>query len=182
MSDSSISGAPPLADQAKEQAQQAVEQGKQVVQQGKQMAGSLLDQARDQVQTQLGTQKDNAATGLNSVAQALLLSSNHLQEQGQGNPWRTLGDMAAEQITRLSGYLRERDVDDVVDEAQTFARQQPALFLGTALLLGVAGRPLPEKLRSRMAADGQRRENAWLPLPVRLDHARPGYRLGRRPL
>ena len=95
----STTAAPPLAEQAKEQAHQAVEQGKQAVQQGKEMAGGLVDRARDQVKTQIGTQKDNAATGLNDVAQALLLSSNHLQDQGQGGVAH-LADAAAEKITQ----------------------------------------------------------------------------------
>ena len=141
MADTQTNSAPPIADQAKEQVQQVADAGKQVgaqvVGQGKQIAGSLLDRARDQVKTQLGTQKENVTTGLNDVAQALLLSSNHLQEQGQGGVAH-YGDQAAEQITKLSGYLRERDVDTVLDEMQTFARSKPGLTIGGAILLGLA--------------------------------------------
>ena len=167
MSDTSTGGAPPLADQAKEQAHQAVAQGKQVVQQGKEVAGGLLDRAREQVRTQLTTQKDNAATGLNDVAQALLLSSNHLQEQGQGTVAH-YGDQVAEQVTRLSGYLRERDVDDVLDEVQDFARQQPALFLGGAVLLGViAARFLKSTSPSGGGRGGDAAvNNPLLPVPI----------------
>lgn len=141
MADTQTSPAPPIADQAKEQVQQVAEAGKQagvqVVEQGKQMAGSLLDRAREQVKTQLGTQKENLTTGLNDVAQALLLSSNHLQDQGQGGVAH-YGDQAAEQITKLSGYLREHGVDEVLGEMQTFARRKPGLTIGAAVLLGLA--------------------------------------------
>ena len=162
MSDTSTSGAPPLANQAKEQAHQAVETGKQVVQQGKEMAGGLIDRTRDQVKTQIGTQKDNAATGLNDVAQALLLSSNHLQEQGQGGVAHYT-DAAAEKITQLSGYLRERDVDEVLEEVQNFARQQPALFLGTGRPAGGRRGPLPEEFQS--GRHGGRHERVKRPAP-----------------
>ncbi|MBV9851319.1 MAG: hypothetical protein JO250_16740 [Armatimonadetes bacterium] len=165
MSDNSTSPAPPLAEQAKEQAHQAVEQGKQAVQQGKEMAGGLLDRAREQVKSQLGTQKDNAAAGLSDVAQALLLSSNHLQGQGQGAVAQ-LGDKAAEQITRLSGYLRERDVDDVVDEVQNFARQQPALFLGSAVLLGLVAARFLKSTGVGGASATTSSSDALLPVPV----------------
>lgn len=139
--DTQTSPAPPITDQAKEQLHNVAEAGKQagaqVVEQGKQMAGSLLDRTRDQIKAQIGTQKENISTGLNDVAQALLLSSNHLQEQGQGGVAH-YGDQAAEQITKLAGHLRERDVDEVLDEVQTFARQKPGLFVGGAVLLGLA--------------------------------------------
>lgn len=172
MSDNPTSAAPPIADQVKEQAHQAMDQGKQAVQQGKEMAGGLLDRAREQVKTQLGTQKDNATTGLNDVAQALLLSSNHLQEQGQGGVAH-YADTAAEKITSLSGYLRQREVDDVLNEVQNFARQKPALFLGSTILLGlVVGRFLKSSSPDAGAAAGvaaasaKSGANPLLPVPV----------------
>ncbi len=172
MSDNSTSAAPPIADQVKEQAHQAVDQGKQAVQQGKELAGGLLDRTRDLVKTQLSTQKDNAAAGLNDVAQALLLSSNHLQEQGQGGVAH-YADAAAEKITGLSGYLRQREVDDVLGEVQNFARQKPALFLGSTILLGlVAGRFLKSSSpdvavgATGSASAPQGAKDPLLPVPV----------------
>ncbi len=153
--DNQTTPAPPIADQAKEQLHNVAEAGKQAgtqaVEQGKQMAGSLLDNARDAVKTQIGTQKSNLTAGLNDVAQALLLSSNHLQEQGQGGVAH-YGDQAAEKITQLSGYLRERDVDQVLDEVQTYARQKPGLFIGGSILLGLVAARF---LKSGAAVAGQ---------------------------
>ncbi len=169
MADNSTSDAPPLVEQAKQQAHQAAEQGKQAVQQGKEMAGGLMDRARETVKTQIGTQKNNAATGLNDVAQALLLSSNHLQEQGQGGVAH-YADAAAEKITSLSGYLRESDVEEVLDQVQSFARQQPALFLGGAVLLGVvAARFLKSSSPDGGTGGGAgaaNGSNSLLPVPV----------------
>lgn len=172
MSDNSTSSAPPIADQVKEQAHQAIDQGKQAVQQGKEMAGGLLDRTRELVKTQLGTQKDNAAAGLNDVAQALLLSSNHLQEQGQGGVAH-YADTAAEKITSLSGYLRQREVDDVLSEVQDFARQKPALFLGGTILLGLAAGRFLKSSSPDVAAGAtggtsvpQGAPNPLLPVPV----------------
>lgn len=172
MSDNSTSSAPPIADQVKEQAHQAIDQGKQAVQQGKEMAGGLLDRTRELVKTQLGTQKDNAVAGLNDVAQALLLSSNHLQEQGQGGVAH-YADTAAEKITSLSGYLRQREVEDVLSEVQDFARQKPALFLGGTILLGLAAGRFLKSSSPDVAAGAtggtsvpQGAPNPLLPVPV----------------
>jgi len=177
MSDTAAGAAPPIADQVKEQAHQAVEQGKQAVQQGKEMAGGLLDRTRDLVKTQLGTQKDNAAAGLNDVAQALLLSSNHLQEQGQGGVAQYT-DTAAAKITDFSGYLRQHQVDEVLDEVQSFARQKPALFLGGTILLGLAaGRFLKSSSPDNASAAGvaaasaKSGANPLLPVPARASDA-----------
>jgi len=46
-------------------------------------------------------------------------------------------DQAAEQIDRFSTYLRETDVDEMLADAQRFARRQPALFLGGAFAVGL---------------------------------------------
>jgi hypothetical protein len=46
-------------------------------------------------------------------------------------------NQAADQIERFSHYLQERDVDQLLGEAQRFARRQPTLFLGGAFALGL---------------------------------------------
>jgi hypothetical protein len=50
-----------------------------------------------------------------------------------------VAEQAAERVERVSGYLREKDIDQLVREAEDFARRQPALFLGGAFALGVLG-------------------------------------------
>jgi len=45
-------------------------------------------------------------------------------------------DQASDQVERFSGYLRETDVDEIIDEVRGVARRRPALFLGAAAALG----------------------------------------------
>ena len=45
---------------------------------------------------------------------------------------------AAEQIDSMAGIVRDRNLKELVGEAQDFARRQPALFFGGAMLLGFA--------------------------------------------
>jgi len=46
-------------------------------------------------------------------------------------------DQAAGQIERFAGYLENRSVDELMYDAERFARRQPAMFLGGAFVLGV---------------------------------------------
>jgi hypothetical protein len=61
-----------------------------------------------------------------------------LREQDQ-DPIGQYADRAAEQVERFSGFLRERDADQLIGEAENLARRQPAVFLGGAFALGVLG-------------------------------------------
>jgi len=45
-------------------------------------------------------------------------------------------ERAADQIEQISDYLRDRNVEDFIDDAQDMARRQPALFVGGAFALG----------------------------------------------
>jgi ElaB/YqjD/DUF883 family membrane-anchored ribosome-binding protein len=118
----------PLIEQAKEQTQQ-------VVQQAGQKAGQVMDQARDQVKSQLTGQKDRATDGLGTIAEALRRTGDQLRTQDQAMVGR-YAEQAAEAVEGFSEYLREKDVDDLVREVESFARRQPAVFLGSAFALG----------------------------------------------
>lgn len=117
-----------MTDQVRSQAQN-------VGQQAREKAGQMMGQVGDQIKSQLTTQKDNAAGGLGSVAQALRTTGEQLREQDQA-PVSRYAEAAADMVDGVSGYLRERDVDDMLGEVERFAREQPALFLGSAFVLG----------------------------------------------
>ncbi|HYF65776.1 MAG TPA: hypothetical protein VD886_23305, partial [Herpetosiphonaceae bacterium] len=109
-----------------------------VTQQAGEKVGLLADQARQTVTSQVATQKDKASEALSSVAQALRQTGDQLRSNDQGAIGQYAGQ-AADQIERLSGFLRDRDVNDIMVEAERFARRQPALFLGGAFVLGLIG-------------------------------------------
>ena len=43
----------------------------------------------------------------------------------------------ADHVERVSGYLEERDVNQLLEDAENFARRQPELFIGGALIAGL---------------------------------------------
>jgi hypothetical protein len=118
----------PLMEQAKQQTQQ-------VLQQTQQKAGQVVEQARTQVMDQLSSQKERAAGSLESVAQALRQTGQQLREQNQGAV-AGFAEGAADTVERFTGYLNQRNVDQMISEVENFARRQPVLFLGGAFALG----------------------------------------------
>ena len=118
--------------------QLAKQQTQQVAQQTQQKAGQLADQTRQQVKSRLATQKDQAAERLSPIKTALQETGQQLRKQDQGSVAQYT-DKAADQVERFSGYLRESDVDEIMDEVRNFARSRPALFLGGAAALGFFG-------------------------------------------
>ncbi len=117
-----------LGDQVKQQGQQAVQQGQQI-------AGSVVGKAADQVKGQLSTQKDNLAGSVESVAKVLQQASGTLKDQGQP-AFAEYGDKAAAQVTKVSDYLKQKDLTEIVSDVSDFGRSNPAVFLGIAVTLG----------------------------------------------
>jgi ElaB/YqjD/DUF883 family membrane-anchored ribosome-binding protein len=98
----------------------------------------LVGRARERATAQLTTQKDKATDTLGSVARAVRQSTQQLRNQQQD----TLAgyvEQAADQIDRLSQRLRDKDVGELLEDAQRFARRQPALFIGSAFAVGLVG-------------------------------------------
>ena len=120
------------SQQASEQAKQ---QGQQLAQRARQQAGQLANRGSEQVKSQLGSQKHQASQRLVPVQSALRETAHQLRSQGQG-PIAQYADRASDQVERFSGYLRETDVDQIIDEVRGVARRRPALFLGAAATLG----------------------------------------------
>lgn len=118
--------------------EQAKQQGQHLAQQARRQASELANRGSDQVKGQLETQKHQAAQRITPVQMALRETAQQLRKQGQG-PVAGYADSASDQVERFSGYLRETDVDEMVDEVRGFARRRPALFLGSAALLGFVG-------------------------------------------
>jgi hypothetical protein len=100
--------------------------------------GGMMNRVRERATAQLSTQKDRATDGLGSVAQAVRQSTQHLRDNRHESIAQYV-DKAADQIERLSTQLRNRDVNDLVNDVQRFARRQPALFVGSAFAIGVIG-------------------------------------------
>ena len=138
------------ASQATEQAKQ---QTQQLAQQARQQANQLANRGSEQVKSELSNQKHQVAQRMTPIQTALQETGQQLRNQGQGSVAQ-YADRAAEQVERFSGYLRENDVDQLLEEARNFARSRPALFLGGAAALGFLGTRFL-KSSSEEAASGE---------------------------
>jgi len=123
-----------------------------VADEAQQRVGQAVDQVRQQGMSQIASQKDVLAGTVGSVAHALHETSRQLKQGNEAQVGEYV-DRVAEQVDHLSNHLRGRDVDELISDAESFARRQPALFLGGAFLIGlVASRFLksshPDQQRS----------------------------------
>jgi len=119
-----------VTDQVKDTAKHTLEQGQQA-------AGQAIDKAKDTVKSQLSTQKEKAVSTLGNFTDALHQTGDQLRQSGQG-VFGGYADSLGDQIDRAVSYLRENDIDDLTAQVESFARRQPALFIGGAFVVGVA--------------------------------------------
>lgn len=102
----------------------------------KETAGQVVEQAGQQVSSRIAVQKDRAAQGLGTMAHALRQTGDQLRDQDQIGMTDYI-NRAASQVERLGDYLRQKEVRELVDDVERYARRQPALFLGGAFLAGL---------------------------------------------
>lgn len=163
--------------QSGEVTQQAKQQGQQLAQQARQQAGDLASRGGEQIKSQLANQKHEASQRLTPIQTALRETAQQLRKQGQA-PVAEYADKTSDQVERLGGYLRETEVDEMVDQARGFARNRPALFLGGAVALGFLGARFLKSSSQEAAGNGE--PIAALPpaegvptTPVRAPYAEP---------
>ena len=115
----------------------------------------LVDKVKDGAVSQLSTQKDRASDGIGSVVQAVRQSTQQLRDQRHDTIAQYV-DQAAAQLERFSNTLKEKNVSDLLDEAQRFARRNPALFVGGAFALGLLSARFFKSSRDQRADVGWR--------------------------
>lgn len=98
----------------------------------------VADTAKDETIDRLSRQKTNASGALDDVSDALHETSRSFRDH-ERDAFARYADSAADQVDQLNAAIRDRTVGEMLDEAQRFARRDPALFLGGAFLVGVLG-------------------------------------------
>ena len=94
-------------------------------------SSGMVDRVKKTAAAQLTTQKTRATDALGSVAAALRESSQPLRDNDQVMLADYAGK-AADQLEQFSTRFRERDLTELMDDVNRFARRQPALFVGAA--------------------------------------------------
>ena len=115
----------------------------------------LMNKVKDGAVSQLNTQKDRATDGIGSVAQAVRQSTQHLRDQ-QHDTIAQYVDQAAAQLERFSTALKEKNVADLLDDAQRFARRNPAMFVGGAFAIGLLSARFFKSSRDRFGDESWR--------------------------
>jgi hypothetical protein len=123
----------------------------QVVDQAK----TSFRQARDSASSSLNESRHQAADRIGGIASAVRSTSEHLRSENQTGA-ANLTDSLAEQVERLSSYLRDRDLRAFRDDIENFARRQPAVAVGVALGLGMLGARFFKSSRRTSGFEGRR--------------------------
>ncbi len=131
----STGGTTGSSTQVAQATEQAKQQSQQLANQARQQASNLASRTSEQAKSQLANQKHNASQRMVPIQSALRESAQQLRNQGQGQ----VGDYAekaADQLERFSTYLRQTEVDEIMEEVRGIARRRPGLFLGSAAAVG----------------------------------------------
>ena len=99
-------------------------------------ASSLAGQVKDKATEALTDQKDALAKQVEALADTVHRSG--AQFEGQQDWIAGAIDRAATELGALARSLRTNDVADIAREVRSFARRQPALFVGASLVAGFA--------------------------------------------
>lgn len=115
----------------------------------------ILDRGRDEARTILGQQQQRAAEGLTGVADALHAAAGRM-EGGEIGFIARYAETAAGQVETWARRVQQRDIDDVLSEAENYARRNPEIFVGGAFLAGFL------VARVAKASSDRRRTREWL--------------------
>jgi hypothetical protein len=96
----------------------------------------LANTAKDRIEAEATQRKSLGADYIGSIAQATSRAASEF-DADVPQAARYIRQ-AAEQIQGVADTVRERDVRELVGEVQDFARRQPTLFFGGAVVLGFA--------------------------------------------
>jgi hypothetical protein len=142
--------------------EQAAQKGHELLEKGKETAGQALDRAKTEVKSKLSDQKERATGSIESATRALESTSQQFRDQNLGVVADYVESFSG-QVRRVGDYLREKDMDELSRDVETFARQNPAVFIGGAFLIGVAVARFLRSSESGSPLDAFSRNQALVP-------------------
>lgn len=109
--------------------------------QAKNTAGQAYGVATQKATEVLEEKKGGLAEGLSGVVETIRQVGDTLRENEGQTPITgkaaEYGDTLAQQIEKVSNYFERNDVRTMVRDVESFARRNPAVFIGTAFALGL---------------------------------------------
>ena len=107
-----------------------------VADQGAEKAATLVGQVKEKAKTAVEGQKAGVADQLETLAGSVKKSGQ--QFRGQQDWIAEAIERGATELSTLATSLRESDLSEILGNVQTFARRQPALFIGATFAAGFA--------------------------------------------
>lgn len=98
-------------------------------------AAELKEQAAEKARGYAEEGKARASAGLESVAKMIGDSATQIDEK-LGAAYGDYARRAADAVAEFSGSLRDKQVDELIDDARGFVRRSPALAIGAAAAAG----------------------------------------------
>ena len=106
----------------------------------KSLANHALGQVKEKTAGVLDEQKENLTSGLKGVADSIRKVGENLRDTDEqnkvGEVTAQYGDAFAQQIEKLTNYVENANLRDLMRDGERFARQQPAIFIGAAFAVG----------------------------------------------
>jgi hypothetical protein len=111
----------------------ASREGQALGETARQQAQAMWSDTRESVRSVVSEKQHATASEIRQFAGALRDAARHIEH---GGPMARMAEQAAEGLERLSGKLGSKDLDGLVHDVESFARSQPAVFLGMAVAAG----------------------------------------------
>lgn len=128
-------------DSANTTVESAKETAKGIYTQAKSTAGQAYGVATQKAAEVLDEKKTGLTDGLSSVADTIRQVGENLRENEDQTPIAgkaaEYGETLAKQIEKVSGYFERNDVRAMVRDVETYARRNPAVFIGAAFAVGL---------------------------------------------
>jgi uncharacterized protein YjbJ (UPF0337 family) len=113
------------------------EQAGQVANDVKQQASQVKDQVTQQAESKIDDQKHKVASQISTLASALNDASSTMRDSSP--QMAHFAESAVDRLNQWSTQLERKDFGELVDGVESFARRNPALFVGGAFALGLLG-------------------------------------------
>ncbi|WP_151633862.1 hypothetical protein [Noviherbaspirillum aerium] len=111
------------------------ESSARIAEQARQYAGDMASRVKETSRTMFDERKETAVGQVDNVANVIRNTASQLHGQGQDQVAQYV-EMLADQLQTLSGRLREKDLDTLIDDVQGIARRAPGTFFLGAVAAG----------------------------------------------
>lgn len=119
------------------EAEAARQSAQRIGEKAQQQAGEVSSDLQAQAQRMVSEQKEMARSGLMDLVSAVRSAANDL-EQHQQSQFANVARSVAGGLEDFSQSIGRRNFQDMLSDAQRFARDHPAAFFGGAVLAGLA--------------------------------------------